>query len=226
MWNQRVQARGRTFSKGQAARWFGSGVAGLVIMLTPVALLAAPEDQDIFENFESYTPSTTIGVPFQIGPSGERAEFGGNAFAGSLPALARSGTHAWLVVNAAADGTISFIDFPATEVEFYANVGSNPDDMLIRAFDPVGTQIGSTVVVSSGSGSVLVTFSGTIDHINVTNGAAGDLVSIDDFGYSVGAASPVPLLDLPGITVLLLALALAGGLLLRTVAASSPSGPE
>jgi hypothetical protein len=170
-----------------------------VVALSPAVLVAAPADQHIFEGFEEL-PDTTVGVPFQIGPSGQRAEFGGNAYAGEAGSLARSGTRAWLVVNAASDGTITFLDAPASQVEFYADVGSNPHGMIIRAYDPVGALIGSEVL-DPGAGSVLVSFNGPVEGIDVTNGAAGDLVSIDDFGYTVVPEPGTGLLQLTAMLV-------------------------
>ena len=202
----------------QPGAWRRRGVgwlACLVVALGPSLVVAAPEDQDVFEDFEGFTPSTMVGVPFEIGPSGGRAEFGGNAFAGpASPWLTRSGTHAWQVVGNPAGATITFLDVPATEAEFYASVGTSPFGMIITAFDPVGTQIGSPVVLDAGAPTTLVSFTGPIGSILVVNSSPGDLVSVDDFGYSTGA-SPVPLLGLPGIAVLAGVLALTGWLFAR-----------
>lgn len=160
-------------------------VLGLVIALSPTMLLAAPADQDVFEDFEML--STAYGVPFEIGPSGSRAEFGGNARSSDVGAFrAFSGTYAWSVQNAAAVGTITFLDAPASVVEFYASAGSNPFAMTIKAFDPDGILIGSPIDVF-GSAWELQEITGPVGHIEVTNSAAGDEVYIDDFGYS-----PVP----------------------------------
>lgn len=185
--------------------------AGIALALSPALLAAAPADQDVFTDFEGI--STEYGVPFQVGPSGSRVEFGGNARSLNVGSGALSGTQAWVVQNAAANGTITFIDAPASQVEFFATAGSNPFGMIIRAYDPSNTQIGSPSF--PGSAWEVVSFTGPVARIEVSNGAAGDLVYIDDFGFSTSGGPAVPLLDLRGIAVLLAALTLSGWFLMR-----------
>jgi len=208
---ERSRGRGRNAARrspgagGLLAAW----VLGVAVALCPTMLAAAPADQDVFEDFEGL--STAYGVPFEIGPSGSRAEFGGNARSSNVGSIrAFSGTYAWTVRNAAGIGTITFLDAPASVVEFYASAGTNPDVMTIEAYDPDDVLIGSPIDLS-GSSWVLVSFPGPVGRIEVTNRAAGDVVYVDDFGYSTEAGSAVvPLLGLPGIAVLVGALALSG----------------
>jgi len=198
------------------------GLSSLMLVLAPAALFAAPEDQDVFEDFEGL--STSYGAPFVIGPSGSRAEFSGNARSTDILGTTHSGTFAWTVRNAAADGTITFLDAPASVVEFYASAGTNPFGMTIRAYDPGGLPIGPPIMIS-GSAWTLVTFSGPVDHIDVSNGAAGDLVYVDDFGYSTGAEPEVPLLGAPQLIGFVLVLALSGWMLARARRGTAPDGP-
>lgn len=204
--------RAPAFSRPSAVGWLVVGLSSLMLVVAPSALFAAPEDQDVFEDFEGL--STSYGVPFVIGPSGSRAEFGGNARSTDIVGTTHSGTFAWTVRNAAADGTITFLDAPASVVEFYASAGSNPFGMIIRAYDPDGVQIGPPIVIST-SAWTLVTFTGPVDHIDVSNGAAGDLVYVDDFGYTTGAQPEVPLLGTPQLIGFVLVLALIGWIMAR-----------
>ena len=180
-------------------------ISALMLFAAPVA--AAPQDQDVFTNFENVSPNTAIGEIIEVGSSPEVASFSGDAFGGvvGIGQLYHSGLRAWMVT---ANGT-GFIDFEtdAIEVEFWATANSLANgNTVITAFDDGGVMVGSLVTLTPGSGYQLVSFSGPIASIMVVNNATiNQLNAIDDFGFTV-----VPE---PGATSMLL----SGGALLAAL---------
>lgn len=160
-------------------------LAAIAVSLAPFPAQSQPESQDVFTNFEGIIPNTSTGEPFDVGAFPDVATFGGDAFAGFVgnPALYRSGIRSWMVVPNGS-GTIEFPEL-AAEVEFYAVVlGAASGATMIRAFDAVDEQVGSTLVVDPGTGFQLASFSGSIAAIEVENLDGAQLNGIDDFGFT------------------------------------------
>ena len=155
----------------------------LLVGLTSVAS-AAPMDLDVFTDFEEFIPNTVLGVPFDIGLTPERATFSGDALAGflTISELYHSGVRAWMVAPSGT-GTITF-ETNAAEVEFWARTRSfATGSTVITAFDDVGAVI-DTVTLTAIDLFQLISFSGSIDHIDVVNNDSGFMNSIDDFGFT------------------------------------------
>ena len=150
------------------------------MLLAPVAM-AAPEDQDTFDDFESINTATN--EAFNIGT----AQFSGNAFSGvaGIGELYHSGSHAWMV-NPVGVATIDFGATNAATVEFWTRLRTGANGSSIyTSFDDAGTVIESTTLDTPGDFQLL-SFTGDIDHITIENFATGNLQmnSIDDFGFT------------------------------------------
>jgi hypothetical protein len=164
-------------------------------MVLPIALLlfavragAAPEDLDVFTDFENVNPNTAVGEIIEVGTPPESAEFSGDAFGGvvGLGQLYHSGLRAWMVIESG----VGFIDFisDAAEVQFWATAHSSANgNTVITAFDAADVMIGSPVTLTPGSGYQLLTFSGAIASIEVENLASNQMNGIDDFGFTPAA---------------------------------------
>ncbi len=156
------------------------------VLLLAVPLQAAPEDQDVFTNFE--TINTTTGAPFSIGTSPESATFSGDGFSGvaGIGELYRSGNHAWMI-NPGGTGTVEFETNAAT-VEFWTRLRTGADGSSVYTAYDDADQVVDTLTISTPGAFQLVSFTGNIDHIEVVNNAttAGNRLmnSIDDFGYT------------------------------------------
>ena len=165
-------------------------------------LHAAPQDQDVFTDFE--TINTNLGDPFSIGVSPESATFSGDGFSGvaGIGELYFSGSHAWMV-NPGGTGVIDFETNAAT-VEFWTRIRTGADGSSVyTAYDDTD-QVIDTLTISSPAAFQLVSFTGSIDRIEVVNNAttAGDRLmnSIDNFGYT---AVPEPSTIVLGIGMML-----------------------
>ncbi len=149
-------------------------------------LHAAPEDQDVFTDFE--TINTGIGDSFSIGTSPDSATFSGDGFSGvaGIGELYFSGNHAWMV-NPAGTGVIDFETNAAT-VEFWTRIRTGADGSSVYTAYDDADQVVDTLTISTPGAFQLVSFAGNIDRIVVENNAttAGDRLmnSIDNFGYT------------------------------------------
>ena len=163
----------------------------LAITLTCLAISAgqadaAPQDQAVFSDFESFNPNTAFGASFSIGSSPEKATFGGDGFAGAVGnfSLYNSGVRAWMIVE---NGTGS-VDFEtnAATVEFMTRLidGANGSSVY-TAYDDANQVIDSVTIDTPGAFQ-LVSFTGNIDRLEIVNNAtgAGQMNSIDDFGFT------------------------------------------
>ncbi len=167
-----------------------AAAALLAVPILAGAATALPEDLDVFSSFETSEgfPTNTGGVPFTLGTSPATATFGGDAFAGIIgaKALYRTGTQAWMV-NGAGMGTITF-ETNAAEVQFWSRTSAGASGTtVITAFDDLGAVIGSPITLTPGNPFQLISFIGSIDHIDVVNNDSSLLNSVDDFGFT-----PVP----------------------------------
>lgn len=147
---------------------------------------ALPEELDVFTNFEF--PSTDVGDPITLGTSPGTATLAGDAFAGKVGQLAlyHSGSRAWMV-TAGGTGTIAF-ETNAGRIEFWALANPNASGTtVITAFDDLDAVIGNAVTLIPGEDWLLVSFSGSIDRIDVINNDGSQLNGIDDFGFT-----PIP----------------------------------
>ncbi len=179
-------------------------LAVVVLWLAAPEAVADPMDQDVFTTFEGI--STGVGETFSIGTSPETAEFSGDAFAGiaNIPELYHSGMSAWMV-NPNGTGMINF-ETNAAEVEFWARtLGTANGPTLITAFDDLA-QVIDTITLTSSDPWQLVSFSGSVDRLEVVNQAtgAGQMNSIDDFGFSPIPESSTWALALFGVLACLL----------------------
>ncbi len=115
--------------------WSLSGLAALALMLGMQSgtALAAPEDQDVFTDFE-----TIDATDFSIGSGDVTATFtGGFSGVAGILELYRSGTHAWMV-RESNTGEIQFETNAAT-VDFFARARSTADGpSVLTAFDSQG----------------------------------------------------------------------------------------
>lgn len=149
-------------------------------------LCAAPEDQDVFTDFE--TINTSVGEEFSIGTSPEAATFGGDGFSGvaGIGELYFSGVRAWMI-NPGGTGTIDFETNAAT-VEFWTRLRTGADGSSVYTAYDDADQVIDTQTISTPGAFQLLSFSGNIDRIEIVNNAtmAGDRLmnSIDNFGYT------------------------------------------
>jgi len=171
--------------------WPLPGLATLALMLGMQSgtTMAAPEDQDVFTDFE-----TIDSTNFSIGTGDVTATFSGgfSGVAGILE-LYRSGTHAWMV-NESNTGEIQF-ETNAAIVEFYARTLSTANGTsVLTAFDSQG-QVVDSVTLNPGDPFQLVSFNGSIARIEFVNNAtcANCMNSIDDFGFSPAGTGTVDL---------------------------------
>jgi len=174
-------------------------------LLLAAQLQAAPEDQDVFTDFESI--NTSAGELFSIGTSPESATFNGDGFSGvaGIGELYRSGNHAWMI-NPGGTGVVEFETNAAT-VEFWTRIRSGADGSSVyTAFDDAG-QVVDTLTIDTPGAFQLVSFNGDIDRIEIVNNAttAGDRLmnSIDDFGYTAVPEPSTLLLGLGAYVALL-----------------------
>ena len=139
--------------------------------------------------------NTTVGTPFSIGPTTDRAIFSGDAFAGSLgvTSLYFDGVRSWMVVG----GGTGFIDFEqiTSDVSFWARTSGNATGTTeISAFAAGGAaggqQIGSTVVLSAPNPFQLVSFSGLISQIEVLNNDASRINAVDRITFTTFVEPP------------------------------------
>jgi hypothetical protein len=163
-------------------------ILSLALALFAARAHAAPQDLDVFTNFEGVSPNTSVGEVIEVGTSPESAELSGDAFGGFLGVgqLYHSGIRSWMVVQ---NGT-GFIDFitDAAEVQFWATAHSSANgNTVITAFDSSHVMIGPAVTITPGSGFQLVSFSGAIASIEVENNASNQMNGIDDFGFTPAA---------------------------------------
>ena len=163
----------------------------LTCLAAPVAT-ALPMDQDVFTSFEMIT--TPLGTPFDLSTFDPSATpdvtFSGDAFSAFLgnALLYHSGFFSWMV-DGGGTGVITF-EVNSAVVEFYARTNplvSAGETTVITAFDDLGGVVDS-VTITQAEGFVLVSFAGSIDHIDVVNNAvttgANAYNAIDDFGYT------------------------------------------
>ncbi len=147
-------------------------------------VIADPMDLDVFTDFERI--NTQTGMPFTLGDDSAAAQLSGDAFSGIIGVreLYFSGTHAWMV-NPGGTGLIQF-EPNAAAVEFWTNSSRNANgSTIIRAFDDQD-QVVDSVTLMGPDPFQLVSFSGNIDRIEVSNNATGfrQMNAIDDFGFS------------------------------------------
>ncbi len=166
-----------------------------VALLVAATVSAAPQDQAVFEDFEGFSPNTSVGDPILLGTSPDRAALTDNSFAGVVGqgALYHSGVRAWMVL----EDSVALIDFfenNAAVVEFFIRTHPNADgDTVVTAFDDFNQVIGNPVTIAAGfsdptdplgRGFTLVSLSGDIDHITIANNATNTLNGLDDFGFT------------------------------------------
>ena len=153
------------------------------------AALAAPEDQDVFENFDGITPNTEVGVPFDVGVTPNTATFSGDGFAGvaNIGELYFSGIRAWMV-NPSGTGVVTF-ETNAAVVEFWTRLRTGANGSSVYTAYDDNDQVINAVTINTPGPFQLVSFTGDIDRIEVVNNATGNgqMNSIDDFGFT-----PVP----------------------------------
>jgi len=155
--------------------------------------LAAPQDQDVFTDFEGITATTVV-----IGTGNVTATFtnGFSATAG-IPELYTSGIFGWMV-DPGNTGEIQF-ETNAAIVEFFARTRSIADGpSVVTAFDSLD-QVVDSVTLNVGDPFQLVSMTGSIARIEFANNATAGCVdcmnSIDDFGFSpVGAGNTTSVL--------------------------------
>ncbi len=166
-----------------------------VTLLAPAISLASPQDLDFFEDFEGFSPNTTVGDPILLGTSPNRAALTDNSFAGVIGdgSLYHSGIRSWMVL----EHSVAFIDFfenNASTVEFF--IKTHPlanGDTVVTAFDDADQAIGAPITISAGfsdptdprgRGFTLLALSGDIDHITIDNRASNFMNALDDFGFT------------------------------------------
>ena len=147
----------------------------------------APEDQDVFTDFESF--DTMPGDTFSLGTAPQVSTFSGDAFAGvaGIGELYFSGLRAWMV-NPGGTGVIEF-DTNAATVEFWTRIRTGATGPSVyTAFDDLD-QVISEETVSTPGPFQLLSFTGNIARIEIRNNAAGAgmMNSVDDFGFT-----PIP----------------------------------
>lgn len=169
--------------------------ATVVAMSMCSIAIAAPQDQDVFEDFEGISPNTAVGDPITLGTTPNAATLAGDAFAGVVGqgVLYHSGVRSWMVVENGT-GTIDFETNAAT-VEFFIRTHPTADgDTVVTAFDDSDTAIGPPITIVKGTtdpsdplgkGFFLVQLTGNIDRIEIQNLATNVMNGIDDLGYSV-----------------------------------------
>jgi len=170
----------------------GTAALAFVLGMQSGTALAAPEDQDVFTDFE-----TIDATDFSIGSGDVTATFtGGFSGVAGILELYRSGTHAWMV-RESNTGEIQFETNAAT-VDFFSRARSTADGpSVLTAFDSQG-QVVDSVTLNPGDPFEEVIFTGSIARIefanNASEGCADCMNSIDDFGFSpVDASSSGPL---------------------------------
>jgi len=153
--------------------------ATAVPTVTPTAI---PQDLDFFTNFEDVIPNTVPGEIIVVGVSPTTANLGGDAFGGRIgnKSLYHSGRRAWMVLPNGT-GVITF-ETDADTVAFYARASSG--DTIVRAFNGSDVIVDGPVTIIPGSGWQLVSFSGRIARIEVTNLSDSFPNGIDDFGFT------------------------------------------
>ena len=171
------------------------GLGCLLLVLVGTSAWAAPQDQSVFEDFEGFSPNTTVGDPVLLGDSPERAALVDNSFAGIVgdTALYHSGVRAWMVL----ENSTAFIDFfenNAASVEFFIRTHPLADgDTVVTAFDDAAEVIGTPITIPAGFsdpadplglGFTLVSLTGNIDHLTIQNNATNRLNGLDDFGFT------------------------------------------
>lgn len=145
--------------------------------------LATPNKQFIFEDFELIDSND-----FSVGTENVTAHFSGGFSARvGLSELYNSGTHAWMV-NPGETGQIEF-ETNVAVVEFFARTRSTADGTsILTALDDQGAQVGESVTLNPGDPFQLVSFTGSIRHIEFVNNAdtscSDCMNSIDDFGFT------------------------------------------
>lgn len=176
--------------------WSLPGLAALAFILGVHSgtALAAPQDQDVFTDFEMIESSN-----FSIGTGDVTATFTGgfSAFAG-IQELYNSGIRAWMV-DPGNTGEIQF-ETDAAIVDFFARTRSIANGTsVLTAFDSQG-QVVDSVTLNPGDPFQEVIFTGSIARIEFANNASCGtcMNSIDDFGFSPVVASGV---DLSGSTL-------------------------
>jgi hypothetical protein len=162
-----------------------TAVLSLCLALIAVTARAAPEDQDVFTDFEDIVQNTAVGEIINVGSSPDLASFSGDAFAGFIGVgqFYHSGVRSWMVTT---NGT-GVIDFEtdAGVVEFWTTAHSAANgNTVITAFDALDIMVGPPVVITPGSGFQLVSFAGAIASIEVVNDASNQMNGIDDFGFT------------------------------------------
>ena len=166
-----------------------------VTLFAPATAFAVPQDQQVFEDFEGFSPNTNPTEPIVLGTSPSRAALTDNAFAGLLGigSLYHSGVRSWMVETQ----STAFINFPdnnAAVVEFFVRTHPDADgDTIITVFDDLDQVIGSPITIAAGfsdpsdplgRGFTLVSLTGDIDHITVENQATNFVNAIDDLGFT------------------------------------------
>ena len=164
-------------------------LTAIIVALSGIPQLnAAPEDQEIFTDFEAF--DTGVDQPFVVGAAPSAATFSGNAFSGiaGIGELYFSGVRAWMV-NPGGIGTIEF-DTNASIVEFWTRLrtGANGSSEY-TTFDDADEIIDSVTITTPGPFQLL-SFSGNIARIEIQNNAVGGnlMNSIEDFGFTTIAA--------------------------------------
>ena len=160
------------YASALCALTFGAGAA-----------VGLPEDQDVFERFESFFPNTSVGDPISIGVAPKSTVLTGDAFAGRIGTIAlyHSGVRSWMI-NGLGTGVMTF-DLPASTVEFWARTGTAASsDASIRVYDSANELIDTGSVLEPLPWQ-LFSFSGNIKRIEIENPDAA-MMAIDDFGFT------------------------------------------
>ena len=148
-----------------------------------------------------------VGEIIVVGMSPTTANLGGDALAEELPEgspLSFSGLYSWRI-SPNSTGTITF-ETDAAEVQLWVTThplasGSSSGRTRVRAFDAFDVLIGFASI-TRGTGWHLVSFSGSIARIDVSNDDDFRMNGIDDFAFTA--------LPEPSATLMLL----SGGALL------------
>lgn len=145
---------------------------------------AAPQDQDVFTDFESI--NTSVGESFDLGTSPTSATLDGDGFSGvaGIGELYFSGIRAWMI-NPGGTGTVDF-ETNASTVEFWTRLRTGANGSSVYTAYDDANQVIDSVTIDTPGPFQLLSFTGSIDRLEIVNNATGNgqMNSIDDFGYS------------------------------------------